>query len=143
MTRAFAKTFLALCLLATLAHLAHGEAPSGRLTINDVFNLQLATDPQISPDGKRIIYVRQFSDIMGDRRHSNLWIIDLDRRDGSPRGERLFALCWCSHAFLPAATSIVVACSCSGASPGIGPPEAPGMWAGAPWRVPGPPWSAC
>jgi dipeptidyl aminopeptidase/acylaminoacyl peptidase len=54
------------------------------LAIEDVFNIQLATDPQISPDGKRIVYVRQFSDIMTDKRHSNLWIVSADGRDHRP-----------------------------------------------------------
>lgn len=44
----------------------------------DVFNLQSAADPQISPDGKHIVYVRQFSDIMTDKRRSNLWTINFD-----------------------------------------------------------------
>src|SRR5437762_12215783 len=52
---------------------AAGPAPLKPL---DVFNLQLASDPQISPDGKRIVYVRQSSDVMNDRRRSNLWIIN-------------------------------------------------------------------
>jgi acylaminoacyl-peptidase len=57
---------------------ALGQTQPGRLELLDVFNLQLATDPQISPDGKRIVYVRQFSDIMTDKRYSNLWIINSD-----------------------------------------------------------------
>src|SRR5260370_1164255 len=44
----------------------------------DIFNIQLATDPQISPDGKQIVYVRQFQDIMTDQPYSNLWIINAD-----------------------------------------------------------------
>jgi len=51
---------------------------SDRLTAMDVFNLQFAADPQISPDGKRIVYVRQFSDVMNDKRESNLWVINAD-----------------------------------------------------------------
>jgi len=54
------------------------------LTVQDVFNLQLPADPQISPDGRRIIYVRQFSDIMADKRHSNLWIINTDGTQHRP-----------------------------------------------------------
>jgi acylaminoacyl-peptidase len=54
------------------------EAKPDRLELLDVFNLQLATDPQISPDGKHIVYVRQFCEIMADQRHSNLWIINSD-----------------------------------------------------------------
>ncbi len=44
------------------------QEKSDRLTAMDVFNLQYAGDPQISPDGKRIVYVRQFSDVMNDKR---------------------------------------------------------------------------
>jgi acylaminoacyl-peptidase len=49
-----------------------------RLAPMDVFALQYAADPQISPDGKRIVYVRQLSDVMTDKRVSNLWLIDVD-----------------------------------------------------------------
>jgi acylaminoacyl-peptidase len=52
-----------------------------RLTAMDVFNLQFAADPQISPEGKRIVYVRQFSDIMSDKHQSNLWVINADGSD--------------------------------------------------------------
>jgi dipeptidyl aminopeptidase/acylaminoacyl peptidase len=57
---------------------AEAEEKSDRLTPMDVFNIQYAADPQISPDGKRIVYVRQFSDIMTDKHESNLWIINFD-----------------------------------------------------------------
>jgi acylaminoacyl-peptidase len=58
--------------------LALADSQGNKLDLLDVFNLQLATDPQISPDGKHIVYVRQVSDIMTDRRYSNLWTIDSD-----------------------------------------------------------------
>ncbi len=44
----------------------------------DVFDLQWVQDPQISPDGKQIVYVRRGFDIMKDRRTSSLWIIQED-----------------------------------------------------------------
>src|ERR1051325_7342459 len=47
----------------------------------DVFRLEFASDPQISPDGKRVVYVRNFMDIKKDRRRSNLWIINVDGSD--------------------------------------------------------------
>jgi acylaminoacyl-peptidase len=49
-----------------------------RLAPMDVFALQYAADPQIAPDGKRIVYVRLLSDVMTDKRVSNLWLIDVD-----------------------------------------------------------------
>jgi len=44
----------------------------------DVFELQYVSDPQISPDGNRIVYVRNQFDIMTDRKYTNLWIINFD-----------------------------------------------------------------
>lgn len=41
----------------------------------DIFELEIATDPQISPDGSQVAYVRRSMDIMTDRAKSNIWII--------------------------------------------------------------------
>ena len=50
----------------------------------DVFNLEWATDPRVSPDGKTIVYVRKSNDIMKDRERSNLWQISIDGDDHRP-----------------------------------------------------------
>lgn len=47
-------------------------------TLENIFDLEYAADPQISSDGKQVVYVRNFMDIMDDRRKSNLWIINAD-----------------------------------------------------------------
>lgn len=47
----------------------------------DVFGLQYASDPRISPDAKRLAYVRHFMDIMKDRQRSNVWTVNLDGTD--------------------------------------------------------------
>jgi dipeptidyl aminopeptidase/acylaminoacyl peptidase len=49
-----------------------------KLEPTDLFNIEFPFDPQISPDGKRVVYARRFCDIMSDRRCSNLWIINSD-----------------------------------------------------------------
>jgi len=41
----------------------------------DIFEMEGVSDPQISPDGSKILYVRSGSDIMKDKRYSNIWII--------------------------------------------------------------------
>ena len=62
----------------------------------DVFDMEYASDPRIAPSGSRVVYVRNFFDIMSDRRQSNLWIVNTDEtghrplttgkhRDSSPR----------------------------------------------------------
>ena len=55
-----------------------------RIVATDDFTLQFASDPQISPDGRQIVYVRQFADVMTDRRYSNLWSIDADGSNHRP-----------------------------------------------------------
>src|SRR6476659_9134269 len=43
----------------------------------DLFNLEVATDPQISPDGRTIAYVRKSNDIMTDKARSTIWLVDV------------------------------------------------------------------
>ncbi len=50
----------------------------------EVFQLENASDPQISPDGTKIVYVRNRFDIMKDRRRTNLWIVNSDGSDHRP-----------------------------------------------------------
>ena len=50
----------------------------------DVFQLEYASDPQISPDGKQVVYVRNFMDIKKDRRRSHLWIVNADGSEHRP-----------------------------------------------------------
>lgn len=51
---------------------------------SDVFQLEYVSDPQISADGNKIVYVRNFFDIMTDRKRSNLWIINFDGSGSRP-----------------------------------------------------------
>ena len=44
----------------------------------DVFELEWASDPQISPDGNQIVYKRNGFDIMTDGSRGNLWILNSD-----------------------------------------------------------------
>ena len=70
-------------ILFTLAFLA---APASVLaqdelklfTADDVFELEYANSPQVSPDGSQIVYERRSNDIMTDRTRSNIWLIDVD-----------------------------------------------------------------
>jgi dipeptidyl aminopeptidase/acylaminoacyl peptidase len=44
----------------------------------DIFALQVAADPQISPDGRSVAYVRRQGDIMTDRQKGAIWLVDVD-----------------------------------------------------------------
>ena len=85
---------LAVGAIAPLA--AQSDSSVHRLMPRDVFDLEWAADPQISPDGRRIAFERSGFDIMKDGARSRLWIIDADgtnmrplldqaREAGSPR----------------------------------------------------------
>jgi dipeptidyl aminopeptidase/acylaminoacyl peptidase len=58
------------------AHAAPPLAPERHFTGRDLFDLEVAADPQISPDGRRIAYVRRSGDIMTDRFRPTIWLID-------------------------------------------------------------------
>ncbi len=75
----------AVLVFAASGAVSSAEQTIARVAASDDFLLQLASDPQISPDGKEIVYVRQFADIMSDHRYSNLWIVAADGRQ-HPRG---------------------------------------------------------
>ncbi len=47
----------------------------------DVFELEWVSDPQISPDGQQIAYLRNGMDIMTDRRFRRIWLINADGSD--------------------------------------------------------------
>ena len=50
----------------------------------DVFDLEWVSDPQVSPDGNNVVYVRRFNDIMSDRTRAQLWRIDADGQNHRP-----------------------------------------------------------
>ena len=50
----------------------------------DVFELEWASDPQVSSDGETIVYVRRSNDIMKDRVRSNLWRINTSGKNHRP-----------------------------------------------------------
>lgn len=57
---------------------------SKKLEPIDIFSLEYVSDPHISPDGKKILYVRNFKDIMTDKNFSNLWMINFDGTNNTP-----------------------------------------------------------
>ena len=51
-----------------------------RLTLEKYLDLEGVSGPRIAPDGKQIVYVRQWIDKMTDSRKSALWIMNADGR---------------------------------------------------------------
>ena len=57
------------------------HADPNRFGYLDVFELEVAADPRISPDGSRVVYVRRGFDIMTDAARTDLWTVNADGTD--------------------------------------------------------------
>lgn len=68
-------------LQATAGVLADDVRPFERM---DVFGLEWVSDPQIAPNGRRIVYVRNGMDVMTDGKWSRLWLTDSDGSNNTP-----------------------------------------------------------
>ncbi len=82
-----AKLSLAILLAATsLAPAAArpADGPNPSFTGRDLFDLSAASDPQISPDGRTIAYVRRSADIMTDKARSSIWLINVATGEQRP-----------------------------------------------------------
>jgi dipeptidyl aminopeptidase/acylaminoacyl peptidase len=78
-----AALFAATCLCAPAAA-KPADAPTPTFTGRDLFDLSAASDPQISPDGRTIAYVRRSADIMTDRARSSIWLINVATGEQRP-----------------------------------------------------------
>ena len=77
--RSQAPWFLVL-IAATLPSLASSQTDTEtkKLTLEMYLDLESVSNPQISPDGARIVYTRGWVDKMNDRRESSIWIMNAD-----------------------------------------------------------------
>ena len=78
------------------AETSRAQVELPRFSAADVFALEYASDPQISPDAKRIVYVRRSANALTDGTDSRLWevstagtdhrkLTDHERNESSPR----------------------------------------------------------
>jgi dipeptidyl aminopeptidase/acylaminoacyl peptidase len=67
----------ALALISPAAWGQESAAHSRTFSGEDLFRLAGATDPQISPDGSRVAYVRMTADVMTDREMPTIWLVDV------------------------------------------------------------------
>ena len=70
--------------LSTSALAAPADAPSPAFAGRDLFDLSAASDPQISPDGRFVAYVRRSADIMTDKARSSIWLVTLATGEQRP-----------------------------------------------------------
>jgi len=73
------------CFAASAALLATAPVLAQQpLSAADIFSLEMAADPQISPNGDAVAYVRRSNDIMTDRTLTAIWRVDFNGDDHRP-----------------------------------------------------------
>lgn len=75
------KSFFFLLLFATASTASAAQTDKPNFKNLDVFELEYASDPRISPDGYSIVYVRRGMNIMTDKAFGRLWIVNKDGSD--------------------------------------------------------------
>jgi dipeptidyl aminopeptidase/acylaminoacyl peptidase len=60
------------------------QMPKSVLKPLDVFDLQWVADPEMSPDGRSIAYVRMSYDIKTDRPRGSVWLVGIDGKNARP-----------------------------------------------------------
>ncbi len=68
----------------TAVPIAPAAADKPVFTPLDVFALEWASDPEISPDGARVAYVRRSFDVKSDSRRGAIWLVDRDGGNHRP-----------------------------------------------------------
>lgn len=58
--------------------------PARHFVAADIFNLEYANNPEISPDGAWVAYVRVSADIMSDSFRRSIWLVDASGRTHRP-----------------------------------------------------------
>lgn len=69
------------------AAFAQSEPPRERphtFVASDAFDLEYADNPQISPDGRWVAYVRVTADVMSDRFRRSIWLVDANGANHRP-----------------------------------------------------------
>jgi dipeptidyl aminopeptidase/acylaminoacyl peptidase len=71
-------------LLAAVSAPGMAEPPKPAFKPLDVFDLQWVADPQVSPDGRSVAYVRMGFDIKTDKARGSIWLTGVDGKNERP-----------------------------------------------------------
>ncbi|HEX4618589.1 MAG TPA: S9 family peptidase [Steroidobacteraceae bacterium] len=68
---------LLVCALAALCPPCAWSAPAAPFTAEDLVVLKRVSDPQVAPDGRRVVYVQRETDLEANKGRTSLWLGDL------------------------------------------------------------------
>src|SRR6266404_4166152 len=74
-------TLFFFCVLGVAMDPAAGAAAGRPMTLDDMFKFKRVADPQISPDGRWVVYVVGSVDLAANKISSNLWLAPAEGGD--------------------------------------------------------------
>ena len=77
-TAVFFVFALAAALAPTFARVARAQSPQDRLGVELFMDWELVASPQVSPDGRAIVYTRRWADKVNDKYEDEVWVMDSD-----------------------------------------------------------------
>jgi dipeptidyl aminopeptidase/acylaminoacyl peptidase len=72
--------FLSVCVALT-ASFGFGQTKSHPFTVHDLLAMERISDPQVSPDGRRIVFVLAKTDLEENSSKTDLWMVRTDGKD--------------------------------------------------------------
>jgi dipeptidyl aminopeptidase/acylaminoacyl peptidase len=79
------KNWLSLVAAGAFALPAAGADAARAFTPSDLNALARVSDPQVSPDGRHVVFVKRETDFAANRGRNDLWLVDLDAPSPKPR----------------------------------------------------------
>jgi len=81
----FRKSVFCAVLLASVFSGAAAATGSAPFTVDDLVRLKRLSDPQLSPDGRYLVYVLRETDMDANKGRTDLWLLDLKANGAPPR----------------------------------------------------------
>jgi dipeptidyl aminopeptidase/acylaminoacyl peptidase len=79
------RTFIAIAAIGSAAITSQSRPPAGRaMQIDDLIGAIRVTDPQLTPDGAHVVFVRTTTDLKTGERNADIWTVPADG-SGSPK----------------------------------------------------------
>ena len=79
------KSWLRIATVFACGFSAQGAGAAGVLTPTDLNLMTRVSDPQVSPDGRYVVYVQRETDLQANRGRSDLWLVDIENENLKPR----------------------------------------------------------
>ncbi len=73
------RALLVVCLLAWLPHVSTAATPDPRpFDVRDLIEFDRLSEPDVSPDGRQVVFTVSALDLDANRRRSDLWVVATD-----------------------------------------------------------------